>query len=621
MSIIAKIKFKPMQKISKKNWCLYLILFCTTLVKAQSGTPLQEFEQARSQTDLLKNELQLIPVKDLANTHIAYLDWGGAQAEGQHYFDLLARYTRIDKVNLPKSGQEAWLAKLSQDYDLILVGLHQGSMLSPEWLTELAANPKCILSVFYNKEEVLDPKMLAAGKTLLSVPEIPWAASVASQIVFGALEAVGSGLTTTALNRLAYAPPVWAGMDAKLLSDSIRSIVEEGIAAQAFPGAQVLVAKNGTVIYHETFGYHTYENEREVKPGDLYDFASLTKVTSGLPVLMKLYGEGKFDLDARLEEYYPDFKGSNKGHLSFRSMLSHNARLMPWIPYWQGTLKGNARYPWRKRWDANRINDYRFRNKTFSRDSSETYPIKIAADLWQHKDYRKKMFKAIRKSPLNEKPGYVYSGLLFYLLPDIIANLVDTDDFETYIKDEIYRKIGAWTITYNPTRFYPLEQIIPTERDTFFSLQQIHGRVHDEGAAMMGGVSCNAGLFATTTDLAKLMQLYLNKGNFGGQQIIASEAVDTFITCHYCGEGNFRGIGFDKPLIKFDPAVSSISKDAGASSFGHSGYTGTFAWADPESGVLFIFMSNRVQPSRSNRKLYELGIRPRIHQAIYDAIE
>jgi CubicO group peptidase (beta-lactamase class C family) len=294
---------------------------------------------------------------------------------------------------------------------------------------------------------------------------------------------------------------------------------------------------------------------------------------------------------------------------------------MPWIPYWQGTLKGNAKYPWKKRWDGTRINDYRFRNKTFSRDSTADYTIKIAADLWQHKDYRQQMFKAIRKSPLNEKPGYVYSGLLFYLMPDIVTRMTGASDFETYLKEEIYQKIGAYSITYNPTRFYPLEQIIPTEQDTFFSLQQIHGRVHDEGAAMMGGVSCNAGLFATTTDLAKLMQLYLNKGKFGEEQIIAADAVDTFITCHYCPEGNFRGIGFDKPLIEFDPAVSSVSKEASPSSFGHSGYTGTFTWADPDNGILFVFMSNRVYPTRANRKLYELNIRPRIHQAIYDALK
>ncbi len=607
-----------MQKISKKIWSLCLILFCASFVQAQPGAALSDFEQARAGVSLLKNDLQLIPVKDLVNTRIGYLSLGKPGSEGQSFYNMLARYSRVDQITPSQTAQPAALQKTLEQYDMLIIALHADNGLTDETLAVLSEAPEAVMITF--SPEGVD-QLKATAKTFMLVPEIPWAASIASQIVFGAQGAQGSGLSTTALGRLAYAPAAWVGMDEQLLADSIKAIVEEGLAAGAFPGAQVLVAKNGTVVYHQTFGYHSPEKQREVQTDDLYDFASVTKISSGLPALMKLYGEGKFDLDARLDEYYPDLKGSNKGHLTFRSMLSHNAQLMPWIPFWQGTLKGNGKYPWRKRWDGTRINDYRFRKNTFSRDSTAAYNIKIAPDIWQHKDYREKMFKAIRKSPLNEKPGYVYSGLLFYLMPDIVSDLAQTDDFEGYLKNEIYRKIGAWSITYNPTRFYPLEKIIPTERDTFFSMQQIHGRVHDEGAAMMGGVSCNAGLFATTTDLAKLMQLYLNKGTFGGEQIIASEAVDTFITCHYCDEGNFRGLGFDKPLIEYDPVVSSVSKDASPMSFGHSGYTGTFTWADPANGVLFVFMSNRVNPTRANRKLYELAIRPRIHQAIYDAIE
>ena len=358
--------------------------------------------------------------------------------------------------------------------------------------------------------------------------------------------------------------------------------------------------------------------EKPIQLDDIYDYASVTKVTSALPALMKLNGEKKFELDAPLKKYYPDFSRSNKGDIPFRQMLAHNARLRPWIPYWQGTLKKSAKYPWKKKWCGDCTNDYNFRRKTFARDSSEAYPIKIADDLWQYKDFKKQMFKAIRKSPLNEESGYLYSGLLFYLLPDIVADIAGSD-FETYLKQNFYHRLGAYTITYNPFRHFPKSRIVPTERDTFFSMQQIHGRVHDEGAAMMGGVSANAGLFSTANDLAKLFQMYMNKGSYGGEQLIAREAVEEFIRCQYCGEGNRRGLGFDKPLIEYDENASSIAKDASPSSFGHSGYTGTFVWADPESDLLFIFFSNRVHPTRDNRKLYQLGIRPGIHQVLYEA--
>lgn len=608
-----------MRKISKKNGYLYLFLFCTIWLQAQPDKALQDFEQARKSVSLLVNDLQIIPLKNLATTPVAYLDLGVTGQDGSSYGEWLAKYTRVDQLVLPIAQQSQWLNNILAQYKVVIVGIPENHNLPAALLQQLTDSPAAVFSVFYQSSTPPDKQILPGASTLLTLPDAPWAASVASQIIFGGIGAQGAGLTTEALDRFAYAPPAALGMNAQLLTDSIRSIVEAGIAAGAYPGAQVLVAKNGTVVYHETFGHHTYDKQVPVRQTDLYDFASVTKISSGLPALMKLYGEGKFDLDARLDQYYPDFKGSNKGHLSFRSLLSHNAGLMAWIPFWQGTLKGNARFPWKKRWDGKRINDYRFRNHTFRRDSTSAYTVKVAPDLWLHKNYRQKMFEAIRKSPLNQKPGYVYSDLSFYLLPDIVTHLTGTSDFETYLKDELYHKLGAYTVTYNPTRFFPLQQIIPTERDTFFSLQQIQGRVHDEGAAMLGGLSGHAGLFATTTDLAKLMQLYLNKGKFGEEQIIAPEAIETFITCHYCPEGNFRGLGFDKPLIKYDPLLSSVAKDASPKSFGHSGYTGTFTWADPDSGILLVFMSNRVYPTRANRKLYELNIRPRIHQAIYDA--
>jgi len=374
------------------------------------------------------------------------------------------------------------------------------------------------------------------------------------------------------------------------------------------------------VIYHQAFGYHTYDSTRATQLTDIYDLASVTKVSSGLAALMKWYGEGDFDLEAPLKKYYPDFEGSNKADLPLRKILAHQARLRPWIPYWQGTLRGNAKYPWRRRWKSGVNNDFRFKWATLSPDSSARFPIYLSDGLYQHRNFRQEMMKAIRKSPLNEEPGYVYSGLFFYLLPDIVAEKAGMD-YEAYLKENFYHPLGAYTLTFNPLRFYPKDRIVPTEVDTFFRMTTIHGYVHDEGAAMMNGVSGNAGLFSSANDLAKLFQMYMNKGSYGGQQFISEYALNEFAQCQYCPKDNRRGLGFDKPLIEYDARASSVAEAASPNSFGHSGYTGTFAWVDPDAELLFIFLSNRVHPTRNNRKLYQLNIRPRIHTVLYEAIK
>ena len=380
------------------------------------------------------------------------------------------------------------------------------------------------------------------------------------------------------------------------------------------------MARRGKVVYHEAFGYHTSDSSRAVEHSDLYDLASITKIASALPALMHLYGQGKFDLDAPLRKYFPRFLLAKKGGIEFRPMLAHHARLRPWIPYWQGTLRGNARYPWKDDWNKERTNDYNFRWRTFKRDSSKRYPIYVADSLWLHRKYKKRIYKAIRKSPLNEEPGYQYSGLLFYLLPEVVERIAD-EPYRDYLQQNIYRPLGAYTLGYQPLKRFPKSQIVPTERDTFFRMSLLHGRVHDEGAAMMGGVSGNAGLFANANDLAKLMQMYLNDGRYGGMQLIDSASVAEFTRYQYREEGNRRGLGFDKPMLEYEAGESYIAQQASPRSFGHSGYTGTFTWADPKEDLLIVFLSNRVYPTRANRKLYELDIRPRLHRAVYKAVQ
>ena len=405
------------------------------------------------------------------------------------------------------------------------------------------------------------------------------------------------------------------------LRDSIRAILEEGIAGGAFPGAQVLVWHRGEPLVHVTAGYHTYEKLRPTRPDDVYDLASVTKTSSALLVLMQQYGRGELDLDAPLGVLFPELKGTDKRLVPLRSVLAHRAGLLAWVPYWQSTLRGNARYPWRKNWDATRTNDYRFRNRTIRRDSSRRFPIRLTDDMWLHRKYReKRIYRAIRKSPLQPPGDYVYSGLLFYLLPAYVERTTGTD-YRTYLRENFYDPLGADELGYRPLdRGIPLDRIVPTEVDTFFRMDTLHGVVHDEGAAMMDGVSSNAGLFSTAEDLAKLYQMLLNGGEYAGRRYLTQAAVDTFTSYQYPAEGSRRGLGFDKPLLEYDPVASSVAEDASPASFGHSGYTGTFVWADPGTELLYIFLSNRVHPSRDRRAIYDLNIRPRIHTLLYSFI-
>jgi beta-N-acetylhexosaminidase len=413
--------------------------------------------------------------------------------------------------------------------------------------------------------------------------------------------AVGAGVSTQGGLRFSFGEPAEAGLDSLYLFSKVDSIVTHAIDSGVAPGIQVLVAKDGMIVLHKTYGYQTYDSLRRVTKDMLYDFASVTKITGALPALMKLYDQDKFSLDATMGTYLPYFARGNKKNLRYRNVLSHNARLKSWIPYWTTTLKKNGKY----------------KRNTLAHDSSANFSVKLVDNLYLHNNYRDKIYKMIRKSPLNEKPGYVYSGLSFYLYPDIIEKITG-EDFETYVKSNIYKPLGASTITYNPMRFYPKNRMIPTEIDTFFRKTPLQGVVHDEGAAMMRGVSSNAGLFATTLDLAKLIQMYLWKGAYGGERYITANTIELFTACHYCNEDNRRGLAFDKPVLE-NKENGSTAIDASEHSFGHSGYTGTFVWADPDTGILFIFMSNRVYPTRLNGKISEFNVRPSIHQAIYDS--
>ncbi len=453
---------------------------------------------------------------------------------------------------------------------------------------------------------------------ILTYQENEFTEDLSAQLISGGIGAKGSlpvtvnnnwpagfGLTTPGNLRVRYGFPENAGLSSVTLVRLIDSVAKAGLSAKAYPGCEIIAAKDGIVVFHKTYGFHTYDERIAVSENDLYDLASVTKIAAGLPGLMVLNSEGKFSPDEKLGKYLPDFRRSDKGNIIMRDLLAHQSGLTAWIPFWKETLKKNGH----------------FRKNIFNPGISEKYSSEVAEGIYINRNYRKKIFREIRKSPLGEKK-YLYSDLGFILVPEIIERL-SGEIWNEYVTRKIYHRIGAFDMVFNPAGKYPPSRIIPTEYDSLFRKQLIHGTVHDEGAAMLGGVSGHAGLFATANDLMKLMELYRRMGEYGGERLISAEVLRRYSSVQFPGNNNRRGLGFDKPLPdNSDPARKNPypTRSASPSGFGHSGYTGTFVWIDPDYGISYVFLSNRVYPTRNNNSLTELNIRTGILQAIYDSI-
>jgi CubicO group peptidase (beta-lactamase class C family) len=408
-----------------------------------------------------------------------------------------------------------------------------------------------------------------------------------------------------ALDRFKYTLPEEIGIDSSYLKNKIDSLVNIGLHEKAFPGCEIFVAKNGKVFFNVCYGFHTYTNDRPVQCDDLFDFASLTKITAPLPAIMRLYDEKKFSVNKKMSDYWPNWKGSNKQSILVKDVLSHQARLQAWIPFWRSTVDKNGQ----------------FKPGYFSKDSTSLFSLHVSKNLYVIDSYPDSVYAIIRKSALLRRKKYTYSDLGFIIFPKIIEKL-SGQKYESYLKNNFYSPLGASTLTYRPYLRFPLDRVVPTEDDQFFRHELLQGFVHDEGAAILGGISGNAGLFGTINDAAKLMQMYLNYGEYGGVRYISETTMRDWTHRHFEANGNRRGYGFDKPYLHnnsnkiYDAYPAPLCSDE---SFGHTGYTGTFAWADPVNGLLFLFFSNRVYPTRENNKLTQLNLRILLQQAVYQA--
>lgn len=409
-----------------------------------------------------------------------------------------------------------------------------------------------------------------------------------------------------AQRELIHAKPAILGFDEDFINHKVDSIMQMGIDSLAFPGAQLLVAKNDTVIFHQAYGYHTYENTQPVALNDLYDLASVTKIAGPLPALMKLVDEGKLDLDKPFSNYWKPWRNrKDKKELTLREILAHQAGLVPYIVFLEKVVRENGKI---KRRFVHQSPNNRFQGQVYD-------------GLYINNRFERKMNRIINRSKVSDEKKYLYSGLTFLIFPKLIEQLTGTD-YQTYLEENFYQPLGSHTLGYLPEGKNYVNDIVPTEVDSLFRKTLVKGWVHDENAALKGGVSGNAGLFATADDLAKLMLFYQNYGNVDGQQLISAETVKEFAEVQFRENENRRGLGFDKPLLnnaELPLAEAYPSPLASPKSFGHSGFTGTFIWADPERKLTFIFLSNRVYPSRDYQKLYSLGIREALQDVFYRA--
>lgn len=572
-----------------------------------------------SATTVLMNKDQVIPVKELKGKKVACVVAG--TDVGTEFYRILKKYTEVDLYTYTPGNENQILNSLSK-YDLVVAGLYT-SNANPwksykfssdikNFVKRLTLQNKTIVTLFANAYSLRSfPEVTSANGLIVAYQNHKDAESVAAQIIFGAIGArgrlpvsgsglfsAGFGFDTEVLGRLGYGYPGEVGINNKEI-EKIDLLVDEAIKDRATPGCQVIVARKGKVVFDKSYGHQTYGKTETIADDDIYDLASITKMAATLPVIIKLVEEGKIDLDKTLGDYLPELKGSNKEDLVIREVLAHQARLTPWIPFYLETLKSGAQ-----------------KEEYYSKIRDFNYPYCVADGTFACRTMKDTVMDRIIRSKLLPKKEYKYSDLGYYFFMEIIER-IEGKPLNEYVDEWLYSDLGAATMTYRPLEKFDEARIVPTERDNAFRKQELRGYVHDQGAAMVGGVAGHAGLFSNANDLAKLMQMFLNGGNYGGTTFFDSITLKEFTRCQFCDTDNRRGIGFDKPQLDgAGPTCGCVSP----LSYGHTGFTGTIAWADPDEEVVYIFLSNRVHPDAENRKLLTLSTRTRIQKVIYNSI-
>lgn len=574
---------------------------------------------------LLQNEGDIVPFKRLDTLKPILIEIG--KTDGPEFYDRLNDYMPVQRLSIPEDASAEQIDQVLQQAsrcNLAILALHRPGekpFRTKNWaaatknITErLQQRMPTVLVHFSMPYHLLSLGNITKHKAVLQAfQDVPAARDMAAQALFGGIGLSGklpvslpglfdegTGIETKGGLRLRYAEPEDLGIRPEELSP-LDAFMAESIKNGHFPGAQILAAKNGIVFLRKSYGKLDLITGTPTANNHLYDLASITKVAGCLPQLMRLVDEGKLDLNQTLGFYLPELANSNKADLIVREVLSHQARLKAWIPFYQKTLANGAP-----------------RTEFYRNQAEPGFELPVAKNLFCLNSMPDSILIWATESALLPEKKYLYSDLGYYFLTRIVERLSQNTSLSSLHRQKIALPLGAHSLTYNPHLLMNDTGIAPTENDQVFRKQLVRGFVHDQGAAMCGGVAGHAGLFSTANDLAKLIQMYLNMGEYGGERYIQESTLKEFVKCQFCKDGNRRGIGFDKPSPNGNggTACDCVSY----LSFGHSGFTGTLVWADPQYNILFVFLSNRVHPDAENKGIIKEEIRAKAQQIIYNAI-
>ncbi len=604
---------------------------------------------------VVQNRNNILPLRDLDKEKTAILITGISQPN--NFLRTLNLYQENDYFFLDKStpaSKENALFETLKTYSRVIVGIHNTSSIPGKgygilpnvasFVDRLTSSTNVTLCLFappYALSEFKNRDKMAA--IVVSYQETPLVQDYTAQLLYGAVAGKGAlpvsvdsayyyrqGLQTTGNLRLKYSIPEEVGIQSYQLSP-IDTMIQNAIKAHAMPGCQVLAARNGVVFFKKEYGQTRYDSAAEpVDPRHIYDLASVTKVSATLPSVMLLYDRGQVKLRDKLVAYLPYLDGSDKERITMIDLLTHQAGLQPFVGFYLRTmaptdstkrlLSGSPGplYTIKLGPGTYLNNQTHFKYGYYAASEDGKHPLQVAGDMFVLGSYRDTIFNGIRNLKLLTKKQYKYSDLGFILLTKVVEQKGE-QPLDEFVMRHFYSRLGASTLGYHPLKHFQQGRIVPTSNDTIFRHQWLQGYVHDENAALMGGVSGHAGLFGNSNDLAKLMQMYLNMGMYGGERYIDKETLEDFTAAPFGKQGNRRGIGFDKPELTPSPD-NPMSRCASKKSFGHTGFTGTMVWMDPGNGLMYVFLSNRVCPDATNNKLSSLNLRSRIYEVFTKAI-
>ncbi|MGN6647171.1 MAG: glycoside hydrolase family 3 N-terminal domain-containing protein [Cytophaga sp.] len=585
----------------------------------------------RQAVTVVKNDTRLIPFKNIDTTSFASISisYNGAENIFQQ---TLSKYARFDHYSVDKNISDTAITSLITNlkkYEVLVVGVHQVNSYNTKtygiststktFIQKLReVHPKVVVVDFgipYSLKYFSDSKQLICANE-----DNYFTHELIPQLLFGSIDANGklpvtvnpemklnTGITiTTGSLRFRYDYPENLRMDSKTLA-RIDTIVMHAMKEGAMPGCQVLVAKKGAVIYNKSFGYFTYDKKTPVTSTTLYDIASVTKVAGTLQAIMFLEERGLINLNYKISVYLPDLIGTNKEDLVIRDILLHQAGLQPFLPHWRRTMDSTN-----------------FSPKYYRSIQSDSFPNMVIPGLYSIASMEDSLWKWTVESSLMPQPkkgrkllpyNYVYSDLGFYIMKRLAESQLG-QPLEDFLKQNFYDPMCLQNLYYNPLQNgVDVSRITPTEQDKYFRKSLVAGTVHDPGAALLGGVGGHAGIFSNAEDLATIMQMDLQMGYYGDYRFLLPETIKLF--GQQQTSRNRRGLGWDKPQQTSGGPCSYL---VSASTYGHTGFTGTCAWVDPDQELVYIFLSNRVYPDANNTRLIKDGIRTQIQTVIYKSI-